>query len=708
VGKSMEVRSRRIIKGEMVFNAYYPAVETTFNLALSVAVGLASRWLFGLIRSLKLSSASSGSMSLSGPGGPCCSPYRGGDDEGTRLPGSFERLLACVLIKQEGDNAGNLFFSWLLLLFLAVILNLAWSVSAPSASKNDDLDDASDADNGEEKREKHEADGHIRRIHPGKVKRFIVGVGATFSSLMLFHTPALLRALGLNGLTEAVEEWSARILLFGNLLGIVSLPMTDTLEEPSEPLQNLMNGLLLIMALAWGYIASGMMSPIEETARNAAHVLSPSPSKKGKNAKNPNEMMDLINVRMMLLIQLMTPFIIMCTYLFNARFAETMKTPARGGQIQMTFSKQYLQNSGLFVRVALSWCFIGASFYTFGSLLQSFLDQATTVASAMATLGEVNNDGHVGRGARNKRNTASATQTPPPKADPFNDRYKKLVLTAGRVAVFPAFVLAMLAVAHLRGGDGATHPGVGYESQPKDAPRILPVKGLLPPYSDQYMSWIANQSKPNHEEAGAGDALLHAAALSQSSWDSTPFRDSAHKKIVSWLGKETFCYPPEIRSIKAVGRHVNFMLDNNDVADEGSILTYNPLTGRELLDMAPPIPVTAADILLGRKPADISSEEKSCNNSYTEMAGSEEDRNNSHGKGECKISDDDARKLQYPSFSEMFSFLGSHNFLTPTVVFPIFDTLAFLSCVWWNYFYSVMMIVYWFKLRRASFLNIIA
>jgi len=690
-GKTMEVRSRRIIRGELVYDAYYSLMETTVNLALAMMVGLASRWLLGLIRSLKLSVASSKTMSLSGLGGPCCSPYRGSDDEGSRLPGSFERLLSCVLIKQEGDNAGTFLFTLFLLVFLAAVVKLAWSVSAPSTSKDDELDGDYDADNENENREGKGDTPTYRRVNPTKVKRFIVGVGASLFSFWLFQTPALLRMLGLDGLTEAAEEWAARALLFGNLLGFVSLQKMNTSEEPAEPLQNLMNVFLLFLALAWGYIASVMMNPIKETARNAAHILSPSPSKKkGKAPKNPNEMLDLINARMMLLIQAMAPFMIMCTYLFDMRFSETMKTPARGGQMNMTFSKQYLQNSGLFMRVALAWCFVAASSYTFRSLLQSYLDQATTVAAAVSTLG------------------ASTSHKSPPKADPFNDRYKNVVLTAGRVAVFPLFILIILAIAHLRGGDGSVHPGVGYESQPRDAPRsVLPVQGLLPPYSDKYMSWIADRSEPHHGEAGAGDALLQVAALSQSSWDITPVRDSAHKKVVNWFGRNKFCYPPEDRSIKAMSRHVNYLLDNNgDDPNEGSLLTMNALTGRELLDMAPPVPATVTDILFNRKAAGIHLEGRCENDSNPEETGREGGPNYTQGKEECKVSEDGARKLQNPSFSEIFSFLVSHNFLTPSVIFPMIDTVAFLSSVWWNYWYSAMMIVYWIKLRGTAALRI--
>ena len=72
-GGTMAVRSRRIMRGEMVYNAYFPVVETALNLAISISVGLASRWLLGLIRSLNLSRSSGYGYG----GGPCCSPYRG-------------------------------------------------------------------------------------------------------------------------------------------------------------------------------------------------------------------------------------------------------------------------------------------------------------------------------------------------------------------------------------------------------------------------------------------------------------------------------------------------------------------------------------------------------------------------------------------------------------------------------------------------------
>lgn len=575
------------------------------------------------------------------------------------------------------------------------IIKMSWSVSMFSASKNDDLNDLSDTQQERDTRKKTEGDEvTYKRVHPKKAKRFVVGVVATLSSLMLFHTPSLLRALGLAGLTEAAEEWGARVILFGNLLGVVSLPDTGAnLEEPSETVQLLMYGLLVILAITWGYIAAGMMTPIEESARNAAYILSPS-ANKSKKPKQPNEMLDLMNVRMMLVIQALAPIIIMCTFLFNARFAETTKAPGRVENTNTTFSKQYLRNSGLYMRVVLSWCFVGASSYTIRPLLQSFLDQASSVASAMATLGEgiMKNDASVEQKSRSK-----SSQTPPSKpqrADPFNERYRTLVFTAGRIAAFPAFVLALLGVAHLRGGDGSAHPGVGYQSQPKDAPRpLMATRGLLPPYSEQLMSSLASQSKQQRTETGSSDALLHVAATSQSLWDATPVRDAAHKKVVNWIGgRQKYCYPPEQRSVKAVGRHVDYLLNNNGSdTDAGPILTVNPLTGRELLDMSPPIPVTLVDVLLGRTPI---TSEKSCKSDA-------DDPNNSQGAGECQA-------VYTSSLTEFFSFLTSHNFMTPTIIFPIVDTIAFLCSIWWTYYYSLKMFLYWIRLRGAEFLQISA
>jgi len=107
----MEIRTRRITPGEMVYQHFFDSVESLLDLSLALLVGLASRWIFGLFRSLGLSSSGGTISPMSLSGGPCCSPYRGGDDAGTKLAGSFEKLLACVLIKGEGDEAGSFFFS---------------------------------------------------------------------------------------------------------------------------------------------------------------------------------------------------------------------------------------------------------------------------------------------------------------------------------------------------------------------------------------------------------------------------------------------------------------------------------------------------------------------------------------------------------------------------------------------------------------------
>lgn len=655
--KSMEIRTRRIIRGEFVHNAYYPLLESSLNLAMALVVGIASRWGFGLFRSLKLSVNE----------GVCCSPYRGSDDEGSRLLGSFERLLACVLIKQEGDNAGTFLFTLFLLVLLTGIVRLAWFVSSPSTTKDDDLG-VGHIDNEDGDR-KEKGTQTFRQTNPMKVKQFILFICTSLFTFWLFQTPALLNMLGLDGLTEAAEEWAARVILFGNLLGFISTPNTATLEESVEALQNLMTIFLLVLAVLWGYIASGMQTPIKETARNAAHILSPSPSKKG--GKNPSEMLDLINVRLMLIIQAMAPFMIMCTYLVSTRFSEALKAPGRGGQMNMTFSKQYLRNSGLVVRVALSWCFVVVSSYTFRSLLQSYLDQAASMVSSMSTLGP-------------------STSQESPKVDPFNGRYKNMVRMAGQVAVFPLFVLVILATAHLRGGDGTVHPGVGYKSQPKVAPRsVLHAQGLPAPFSEKYMSWIVDRKEKQKGEAGGGNALLQVAALSQHSWDITPVRDSAHKKITALFSG--FCYPPEDRSIKALGRHVNFLLDDRgDSTDKRSLLTQNALTGGELLYMAPLVPTTFADILFSRE----ANFEGNCK---PDEIRSEEGSNDIQREEECRVSEDGT-----PNLFEMCSSLVSHNFLTPTVVFPIIDTVAFLASIWWTYWYSIMMIWYWIKLRKTA------
>jgi hypothetical protein len=646
-GKTMmEVRSRRITKGEMIYNPYYPLVETTINLALAALVGLTSRWLLGLFRSLSLSSSS---LSSSSPGGVCCSPYTGAEDVGTRTPGSFERLLACILIKKEGDDAGVMLITVLLMILIATVVKLALSVSALDLTTRD-IDDDSDVskENIAEQRDFQNA------------KRHFFGIGSTLMTLWLFHTPELLRSLGLAGLKEAIEELSARIILFSELAGIAHLN-----------LGTFKNLLMTLLSIAWGYVSSNMMIPIDETARNAAHILSPTPSNK---KMDPSDMMNLINVRLMLLIGLLlTPIMIMSTYLFHTKFLDIAKSSAQHGRQRrnMTFSKRHLQHSGLFVRGVLSWCFLAAVSYCLRSLIQAHLDQA-------ANEDGTNNDATARGGAQSKQQTT----------DPFNDRYKSTVSTAGRFVSFPAFVLAMLAMVHLRGGDGSAHPGVGYESQLKDSPRsMLLTKGLLPPFSDQYMSWIAKQVEPRSSDFGSsGNELLQVAALSQPSWHEHPLRDSTQTMIVDWLGDNKFCYPPEVRSIKAMGRHVNYLL--GDEGDGGSLVTNQALTGLELLNMSPPVPVTFIDILLGRNPS-----EGSCN--------SEDQTSSTVHTKECRAEDAVLKSQQLPSPSQMFSFLMSHHFVTPTIIFPIIDATAFLSSVWWNYWFTVKMIVHYIRFCRT-------
>lgn len=639
-GGTMEVRSRRIRTGELVYNPYFIAFETTFNLAFAFLIGLASRWIFGVIRSLRLSSPLDGY---------CCSPYRGGDDDASRIPGAFEKLLACVLVKGRGDDAFNgygVFF----LMMLVKSIQLASMVSAPHKT---DFDDES------EETQKDDDKVTIKRIHPTKAKRFIAFCLVTLASLWMFHTPSLLRLLGLDGLTEAVEELAARIMLFGNLLGVLDL--SGSTINPPAMLQIVMNVLLILLASTYGYIASSMMTPINETARNAAHVLSPSPTK--KQSSDPSEMFQLMNARMMLIIQGLAPLVIMTTYIFHTKFAEAEKHRVR----KNSFSSNYLQNSALFLRVALSWCFVGASIHTFRTMVQSFLDQAATVASAMAALGEAGSD---------TKSSKQKSTAAPSKVDPFSDRYGKIVYTAGRLAAFPSLIFTLLVISHLYGGTGDAHPGVGHKSQPKNAPRpVFAPKGLLPPYAGDYMSWIDRTSRTNNSNnggKGAGDLFLHAAVTSESAWNPTPFRDWAHNKVVDVLGKKNFCRAPEFRSVNALNRHVKHLLETDDDGNKiETAMTTHAMTGRELLDFAP---VLKKDM------------EATCNTSV------EDD------EGECKATpEEDSPSLQLVSSS-----LLSHKLLTPTVVFPIVDSLAFLSSVWWTYWFSVKTIFYYIGLQGAA------
>ena len=56
--------------------------------------------------------------------------------------------------------------------------------------------------------------------------------------------------------------------------------------------------------------------------------------------------------------------------------------------------------------------------------------------------------------------------------------------------------------------------------------------------------------------------------------------------------------------------------------------------------------------------------------------------------------------LQHPSFFDMLVSLMTHPLFTPSVVFPIVDTVAFLSSVWWSYWYSFKLATNYLKLRH--------
>ena len=623
---TLEVRSRRIRSGELVYNPYFIAFETTFNFAFASLILITSRWIFGLIRSLRLSSPLNGY---------CCSPYRGGDDSASRLPGAFENLLACVLVKGSGDDAfQGTIFGGMLFMMLVVILRLASMVSAPH--KNDFDDEGEDA---------KDDNVTIKRIHPTKAKRFIAFCLVSLSSFWMLNTPSLLRLLGLDGLTEAIEECAARIILLGNLVGMNQNPSGN----PTVLLQTVVDVLTILLSLTYSFIASSMMTPINEIARNAAHLMSSSPIKK---QPDPSEMFQLMNARMMLIIQGICPLIIMITYVFHTKFAEAEKNRVR----KNSFSGNYLQNSGLFLRVALSWCFVAASIHTFRAMLQSYFDQAATVASAMAATDRAE------KVTKNRKQAAAA----PARVDPFSDRYGKVVYTAGRLAAMPVFIFTLLVISHLYGGNGDIHPGVGHNSRPKDAPRpVFSPEGLLPPYATDYMTWIDSNTRINNSKTGAGDSLLHAAITSESSWNPTPFRDWAHNKIVDVFGKKNFCRAPQFRSVNALRRHVKHLLETD--ADGNSIetvLTSDAMTGRELLAFAPVMSSNA------------------CIETEAE---------------ECRSTDQDSPPLQL-----VISSLLSHNILTPTVVFPIIDSLAFLCSVWWTYFFSIKTIVYYIGLKKTA------
>ena len=252
--------------------------------------------------------------------------------------------------------------------------------------------------------------------------------------------------------------------------------------------------------------------------------------------------------------------------------------------------------------------------------------------------------------------------------------------TAGRLAAWPTFIFALLVISHVYGGNGDAHPGVGHKSQPKNAPRpVFAPKGLLPPYAADYMSWIDRKNRSNNKTNGvteAGDLLLHAAVMSESSWNPTPFRDWAHNKVVNVLGKKNFCRAPEFRSVSALGRHVNYLLETDD--DDNSIETVmvsHAMAGRELLAFVPVL--------------------KTETDTTCKILVEDEGENES---GQCEATSDE----DSPPLHLVLSSILSHKIFTPTVVFPIIDTLAFLSSVWWTYCFSVKTIVYYIGLQGAA------
>ena len=393
------------------------------------------------------------------------------------------------------------------------------------------------------------------------------------------------------------------------------------------------------------------MLPVEETARNAATVLSTFTAN-GNDKKTPDEMFALVNARMMVVVQALIPLVVTLSFLFSARFEGSTGS----SNPNASFSKRHLQNGVGYIRLMSTWTFVGACLYTFPALLQSYLDEAATVASAMR------------KGGKKVRR----------RFDPFNDRYQTLVTTASRILVFPAFVLALLAIGHLWGGDGSAHPGIGHISQPRHAPsdQITRAKlGLLPGYNGPYLHWLSKAHNPQH--SGANDALLHMAAVSQSQWGvDQERRDLAHAKVVDLVGGD-MCYPPESRTVKAIRRHVNFLLDTDDDGSAvDSFVTLNALTGRELLSFAPDLKVSLIGAALGQTGAMCKQEE--------------------NGDEVCPAEES-------PSLVDICFSVLSHRIMTPSVVSPLNHLMAFLLSIFWLYFYTANMIRFWSALRRPRY-----
>lgn len=652
----MEIRSRRIKAGELVLSKHFPVLETAMNLSLSMLIGLILRWVFGLIRSLRLSRI------VDGVGGVCCSTFQGFESD---TKSSFERLLACVLIKAEGDEAGKLLLTVLLFCLFVAIYKLAVYASDPlNSSSNSDTDEAT----------KDEKGRHIyRRIPRHKVKRSFVLIGAMLSALWLFLTPSLLRYFGLFGIIEAAEELSARIYLLGNLIGVVSVPENDPLFGHSAVIQSLTHFLLTLFALIWGCFASAFVECIQESARNAAFVLSSKQTSNKNKKQSPDEFVALVNTRIMLIIQAVAPLVIVCTFFAERHFAEMLtKSSARG---KNTFSNQYLQNSAQFVRVGLSWSFLGASIYTIRTLLQSYLDQASTVASAMSIYGE--------NGSKSKQSSAANQK------DPFSERYEKLLPTAIKVSAFPMFVFALLSFAHLRGGDVRVHPGVRRENV--DALSVTATKGLSPGYSGEYATWIVNNQH-------SSNSLLQAASMSQSSWEETPFRDILHRQISDWFGTNKICHIPSRRAVQSMGRELHYMmLQSNNISVDDSTTLPVAINGPQLLEFAPFIPYefTMLGVLFHKyNSGGLLVEDRTC---------SHEDNEAGQAVEVCVTS-----AKQHPSAEMIVSSILSHSILTPTIVIPLVETLTLLSSICWTLWYSIIGVWYLIKIRNAAGLHISA
>jgi hypothetical protein len=330
----------------------------------------------------------------------------------------------------------------------------------------------------------------------------------------------------------------------------------------------------------------------------------------------------------------------------------------------------------------LTWSFLGASIYTIRAMLQSYLDQASTVASAMSIYG--------GSAESPGKQSANSNQT-----DPFSDRYAKVVPTAGKILAFPAFVFAILAFAHIRGGDVSVHPGVNQESI--DALSVSAIKGLSPAYSGEYSTWIMSSNELHHN---GSHSLMHAASMSQSTWEETPFRDGAHRKVSHLLGEHKFCNTPTLRAVKSMGRELHYMMlqSKNTPITENTTLPI-AINGPQLLELAHDVPYSLIDLLVG--PSNAMSLDTS--DVDHEMTCGNHDHNSELDDTVCAAS-----LKQYPSVSMVFSSIMFHSILTPTIVVPVVETLSLLSSIWWTIWYTVVLVLYWIKIKKAAGLHISA